>query len=481
VTPTVRLGAGHFLAEIASLSGAPALVDGDAADDVEGIVIEPEQVRALVIAEAELGERVMRALILRRVGLIERGATGPVLIGDPESKRVHELRTFLERNGQPYAHLDPASDVHAAAIVKESAASETDTLAVLPGGHVLVNPSIDALARAIGMLDSHECNALIDVVVVGAGPAGLATAVYAASEGLDVVVLDCRAYGGQAGASARIENYLGFPTGISGRALTGRAFVQAQKFGAEMLIPAEAASLDCRRADPDGALVLSLSDGRRLRARHRRRGERGALQAPGPRGPRRLRRPRRVVLGERDGGEALRAQGGRAGRRRQLGRPGRGVPRVARRARARAGARRRPRGDDVEIPDRAHRGDAEHRDPPAHRGHRAARRRAARPRGDRVALPRHRRRRALRHRHLFLFIGADPETGWLAGCGIGLDAKGFVRTGAGSDSLETSVPGVFAVGDVRSGSVKRVGSAIGEGAAVVAQIHRHLASRRVAH
>ena len=171
VTPTVRLGPGHFLAEIASLSGAPALVDGDAADDVTGYVIEPEQVRALMIAEAELGERIMRALILRRVGLIERGATGPVLIGDPASARLLELRTFLERNGQPHATLDPTQDDEAATIVRQLAASASDTVALTSTGHPLVNPTIDALARALGMVDTHECTEIADVIVVGAGPA----------------------------------------------------------------------------------------------------------------------------------------------------------------------------------------------------------------------------------------------------------------------------------------------------------------------
>jgi thioredoxin reductase (NADPH) len=480
VTPTVRLGAGHFLAEIASLSGAPALVDGDAADDVEGIVIEPEQVRALVIAEAELGERIMRALILRRVGLIERGATGPVLIGDPESKRVLELRTFLERNGQPHAHLDPASDASAAAIVKEAAASATDTLAVMPGGGVLVNPSIDGLARAIGMVDSHECNALIDVVVVGAGPAGLATAVYAASEGLNVVVLDCRAYGGQAGASARIENYLGFPTGISGRALTGRAFVQAQKFGAEMLIPAEAASLDCRRADPDGALVVKLADGRRLRART-------VVVASGAR----YKRPDLAGLDDHEGRGVwywASAMEAKLCEREEVALVGGGNSAGQAAVFLAAHAERvhmLVRGDGLSetmssyLVERIQQNEKIELHPRTEvttlncdDGGRLCgitwrcRDKAADERRD--------------VRHLFLFIGADPETGWLAGCGVRLDAKGFVVTGADSDSLETSVPGVFAVGDVRSGSVKRVGSAIGEGAAVVARIHRHLASPRVA-
>ncbi|MES1163659.1 MAG: FAD-dependent oxidoreductase, partial [Rhizobacter sp.] len=162
---------------------------------------------------------------------------------------------------------DSEQDASAAALMEQYGAAPGEPLAVCPDGSVLVNPSDNALARCIGMVDTIEHTELFDVAVVGAGPAGLATAVYAASEGLRVVVLDCRSYGGQAGASARIENYLGFPTGISGGALAGRAYVQAQKFGAEMLIPAEVQSLDCARTGPDRELTIHLADGRKLRAR----------------------------------------------------------------------------------------------------------------------------------------------------------------------------------------------------------------------
>ena len=156
--------------------------------------------------------------------------------------------------------VDATEDAGAAALLEQyGAAAECSWSA--PNGSVLLNPTEDALARCLGMLDTVEHDELFDVAVVGAGPAGLATAVYAASEGLRVVVLDCRSYGGQAGASARIENYLGFPTGISGQALAGRAFVQAQKFGAEMMIPAQAAALDCARPGPDGELALRLATG----------------------------------------------------------------------------------------------------------------------------------------------------------------------------------------------------------------------------
>src|SRR5438105_7603220 len=267
VVPIVHQGPGHFLAEVGTLSGRPSLVDGHADEDVEALLVPPGQLRALIIAEADLGERLVRALILRRVALIEAGHSGPVLIGQPQSAEVLRLRTFLRRNGQPHHVVDASVDVDAAALMEQYGAAVGEALVVCPDGEVLLNPSADTLARCIGMVDTDPRHELFDVAVVGAGPAGLATAVYAASEGLHVVVLDCRAFGGQAGASARIENYLGFPTGISGQALAGRAFVQAQKFGAEMLIPAEVRSLDCRRGCDKAALAITLADGRQLKAR----------------------------------------------------------------------------------------------------------------------------------------------------------------------------------------------------------------------
>src|SRR5437868_6085737 len=268
VTPVIDQGPGQFLAEIGQLSGRVALVDGHAEGDVETLLIAPEQLRALLVAEAELGERIMRALILRRVSLIQGGVGGPVLIGPSSLGDTARLQNFLARNGQPHHVLDPASDKDAADLVARYLASRADLpLVVCPDGTVLRNPSETALALAVGMITNHAHEKLYDVAVVGSGPAGLATAVYAASEGLSVAVFDARAFGGQAGASARIENYLGFPTGISGQALAGRAFNQAQKFGATMLIPAEIVRLDCEPADKGEPFALQLGDGRSVRAR----------------------------------------------------------------------------------------------------------------------------------------------------------------------------------------------------------------------
>src|SRR3984885_14841286 len=266
VTPVIDQGPGQFLAEIGQLSGRVALVDGHAEGDVETLLVPPERLRALLIAEADLGERIMRALILRRVNLIQGGAGGPVLIGPSDSSGVVRLQGFLVRNGYPHHLLDPVADTDAAELIARYSPSPADwPLVVAPDGTVLRNPSESELARAMGMLRALTKDKVYDVAVVGSGPAGLSTAVYAASEGLAVAVCDRRAFGGQAGASARIENYLGFPTGISGLALTARAFNQAQKFGAEIMIPVVVKELDCSRQD--GAFALKLEDGEVLRAR----------------------------------------------------------------------------------------------------------------------------------------------------------------------------------------------------------------------
>jgi thioredoxin reductase (NADPH) len=263
IVPIAELGPGDFIAEVGQLSGRPSLVDCHAKTDTEALLVPTENLRALLIAEAELGEQIMRALILRRVALIEQGAGGPVLIGLETSPDMIRLQGFLSRNGYPHQVLDPAGDRDAKALVERYAPEPSDLpLAVCPDGSVLKNPDEAELAHCIGMVRVDTPDRTYDVAVVGAGPAGLATAVYAASEGLSVIVFDAIAYGGQAGESARIENYLGFPSGISGRALAGRAFVQAQKFGAEMAIPIEVTRLECMTKP----LALKLSDGRRIPA-----------------------------------------------------------------------------------------------------------------------------------------------------------------------------------------------------------------------
>ena len=226
---------------------------------VEALVIAPDRLRSLLIAEAELGERIMRALILRRVGLIETGGGGPVIIGDADDSDVLRLENFLSRNGHPHQRLDPKTDAEARALIERFHLEDTALPIVLcPGGQLLQNPDEMKLARCIGLVGPIDPERIYDVAIVGSGPAGMAAAVYAASEGLSVLVLDCRSFGGQAGASARIENYLGFPTGITGMALMARAYNQAQKFGAEFAIPAQVRR---PRAAQDGARKrLHLAD-----------------------------------------------------------------------------------------------------------------------------------------------------------------------------------------------------------------------------
>ena len=435
----------------------------------------------------------MRALILRRVALIETGAGGPVLIGSPDAPDVARLRNFLARNGIPHMLLDPAADADAQAFVEHYAPGNDDMpLVACPDGSVLRNPAESVLGRCIGMLDTGSADEVYDVAIAGAGPAGLATAVYAASEGLSVIVIDARAYGGQAGASARIENYLGFPTGISGMALAGRAYTQARKFGARMLIPSEIVELDCDRPRDSDPLGLRLADGRTIRSRtvvlatgaRYRRPDCADLQAMEGRGVWYWASPieARMCAGQ----EVILVGGGNSA--------GQGAVFlvVARGEGVDAGARSGPCGEHVALSDRPHRRDAQHRAAHAHRDRRTQRL-AADGTGERaVAAPRHGQEETRAIRNVFLFLGADPATDWLKDCGVALDDKGFVRTGSSVDPgderaaavprlpLEASVPGVFAIGDVRAGSIKRVGGAIGEGAAVVAQVHAFIARQESA-
>src|SRR5215472_15629990 len=236
---------GNFIGELAELAGRPALVDATAEEAVEALVIAPDRLRALMIAEAELGERIMRALILRRMAILQAGIGGPIILGRAENGDVLRLEGFLRRNGHPHQLLNPETDAPAKLLIERFHVDPGQLPIVLcPSGQLLRNPGEDELARCLGLVRPIDPDRLFDVAVVGAGPAGLAAAVYAASEGLSVLVIDCRSFGGQAGASARIENYLGFPTGITGLALMARAYNQAQKFGAEMAIPNEVVRLD---------------------------------------------------------------------------------------------------------------------------------------------------------------------------------------------------------------------------------------------
>ena len=481
ITPVIDQGPGQFLAEIGQLSGRVAVVDGHAEGDVETLLIPPDKLRALLVAEADLGERIMRALILRRVNLIQGGVGGPVLIGPPNSSAVAGLQNFLIRNGYPHHLLDPERDGDAAEIIARYSPSPSDwPLVVAVDGAVRRNPTESELARALGMIGGPRGERIYDVAIVGCGPAGLATAVYAASEGLSVVVLDSRAFGGQAGASARIENYLGFPTGISGQALAGRAFTQAQKVGADVMIPMSARSLDCSRKD--GAFALMMESGEELRsravvvasgARYRRPGiehlskyeGRGVWYWASP-VEARLCAGQEVALvgGGNSAGQAAVFLSGHARKVNMLIRGGGLGASMSRYLIERIEAT-----PNIDLMFNAEVVALEGNDSTLERI-RWRSRLSGEEEGSDI-------------RNLFLFVGADPATGWLDGCGVTVDRAGFVVTGAQSElnlgravsTLETSIPGVFAVGDVRSGSVKRVGGAIGEGAQVVAELHGYLA------
>jgi thioredoxin reductase (NADPH) len=476
--PIVTYGPGSFLGELAQLSGQPSLVDARATSPVETFVIPTRRLRDVLVAEAELGERIMRALILRRVGLLESGVGGPVIVGRADHPDVLRLAGFLARNGQPHHELDPDADASARTLVESFHVDASELpIVVCTNGRMLRNPSEVELAGCLGLVRAIDPTRRYDVAIVGAGPAGLAAAVYGASEGLSVIVLDARAFGGQAGASARIENYLGFPTGISGLALMARAFNQAQKFGAEMAIPDEAVRLERDTGGGGPGFTVWLANGERVRARsvviasgarYRRlelenlAGVEGSVHYWASPLEAKLCSGQEVALvgAGNSAGQAVvylasnvakvwvlvRGRSLEASMSRYLVERIAGLPNVevllqteVLALEGRGGALEAIRWRNVST-------GAETRRP---------------------------------IRHLFSFIGADPNTSWLSGSGVGLDAKAFVRSGAdvaaGRGALETSQDGVFAIGDVRAGSTKRVAAAVGEGAQVIAAIHALLA------
>jgi thioredoxin reductase (NADPH) len=481
----VSLSEGQFSGEVSSLSGRGTLAAARAGPNgCTALPFDATHIRALVVGSAEIGELMMRAFILRRVVLIEEGRGGSVLIERGTSPDFIRLQGFLSRNGYPYIVLDAETDEEARATLERFGVQPHELpLMICPTGEILKCPSDAAVGMCLGITPQLDPRMVYDVAVVGAGPAGLAAAVYGASEGLSVIVLDQRAFGGQAGASARIENYLGFPTGISGQALAGRAFTQAQKFGAEIAIPLEVTRLDCGGAHGREPFRLEIANGEAVRAR-------AVVIASGAR----YRRPDIDNLSDFDGngvsywassieaklceGEevALIGGGNSAGQAVVFLAPkvkhlhlivrGKGLEAtMSRYLIDRIGALPNVSlHTDTEVV--ALQGD----------GNAGLTKAVFRKRADGTT-------KDVALRHLFLFIGADPNAGWLDGC-VAEDAKGFVVTGAGFSTqdvaraplpLETSMPGVFAIGDVRANSTKRVGAAIGEGAAVVAQIHQVLA------
>lgn len=469
----------HFMGEVGQLSGGVSFFDARAGTALTALLVAPERLRALVIAEAELGERIMRALILRRMGYIEARVGGPLLIDSPVASRLIAMEGFLTRNGVPHRVLDPAIEADARAFLNAMSATDDDLpIVICPDGSTLRNPTRRELAARVGLLPRLDPEQCYDLVVVGAGPAGLATAVYASSEGLCVAVLEAQAIGGQAGASSRIENYLGFPTGISGQALAGRAFIQAKKFGADVVIPGVVERLVC--SDPDRYL-LHLTDGAVLQARavviatgaeYRRptidglsQGERDGIHFWASPVEAKLCHDQEIVLvgGGNSAGQAAVYLARRASKVCMLVR-GPGIKDtmsnyLVERLHARPNIEIWPHSeiDRLEFDDAGLLCKVGWSNPVT---------------GDVCEKP---------IRHLFLFIGASPCTRWLADCNVAIDESGFVLTGAAArptamnpPNLMTSKDGLFAIGDVRSGSTKRVAAAVGEGAAVVAQVHAYL-------
>ncbi|SEL27113.1 thioredoxin reductase (NADPH) [Nitrosovibrio tenuis] len=487
--PVVESGPGNFTGEVGQLSGRPALAYGRALGVVEALVIDPPSLRAVVVAEAELGERIMRALILRRMGLIETGGGGPLLIGPPGTAGMVRLQGFLSRNGHPHLVLDPALDSVAEDVMKLHQPHPNELpLVVCPDGTVLKCPTERELAHRLGLYIELNAEDVYDVAIVGAGPAGLAAAVYAASEGLSVLVLDTHSFGGQAGASSRIENYLGFPTGISGQALAGRAYVQAQKFGAKMVVPVKAMALDCSGFP----YALQLDCGVRISAKT-------VIIATGAR----YRRPAIPELEKYEGRgvyywvspieaalcrqeEVVLVGGGNSA--------GQAIVFLASHA---AHVHHLIRGPDLTksmskyLIDRIG----------------SLTNVTLYPESEIVSIEGceegvggvqwHNRKDGSKQtkslQRIFLFVGADPNTDWLENCGVKVNDKGFVCTGSDLPSidfertahsqndyrplsLETSIRGVFAIGDVRASSTKRVAAAVGEGASVVVQVHARLAA-----
>lgn len=467
-------GAGQFAGELHLFNERAILLSGRATEGTRILRIERQAFQRMVSAEPDIGETVMRAFILRRVELIASGLGGVTVVGSPHGPDTHRIRGFLSRNAHPYRMLDLDENSDDGPVPDEFAIIEADLpLVVLPNGETLSKPSNAELARALGIDEEAERDKVYDVAVVGAGPAGLAASVYAASEGLATIAIEGEAPGGQAGTSSRIENYLGFPTGISGQALAGRAQVQAQKFGTKLAIGRNVADLDCSVRP----YVLTLDDGARVRAR-------SVVIATGA-------RYRRLDLPDYDrlegcgiyyaatpmeaqlcsAREAIVIGGGNS-----AGQAAMFLSRICSHVHVLVRAKGLAATMSDYLVQRL-------TDSPTITVHAFSE--VVRVEGGRYLqyvtwknrVTGQNRRCAVAG--LFVMIGADPNTAWLKDC-VQLDDKGFVLTGRMTDETsapspyETALPGIFAVGDVRAGSVKRVASGVGEGSVVISAVHQVL-------
>jgi thioredoxin reductase (NADPH) len=476
---------GEFTGDVDMLSGRAALVEGKAAKDGRVLELDTGELRRAVDQLPDLGRVLVSAFLMRRRLLLEEGFEGVRIIGSRFSPEAHRLRDFASRNGIPYRWMDLETDEEAESLLRQFNVPASATPIVMDGsGEWHSNPSLGDIGACMGMVSRMEEGRIYDLVVVGAGPAGLAASVYAASEGLDVIAAESLAPGGQAGTSTMIENYLGFPEGITGEQLTQNALVQAQRFGARITVPCTVRSLGIE----GGERIVTLTDGARLRARcvliatgvsYRKlelptfaEFEGAGIYYAAPHREAQLCRGEDVVVvgGGNSAGQAIV----------HLAKYARRVHVVIRKSDLGASMSRYlvsqidnltnvtvHRGCTVSgLEGNGRLGAVQLRDGP--NGH-----------------------QRLETGSLFLFIGADANTAWLRGC-VELDRKGFVLTGteippgiAETDHwrsvgrapflLETSLPGVFAAGDVRSASVKRCASAVGEGAIAVSFVHAHIA------
>lgn len=475
---------GEFTGEVSMLSGRRALVRGRVSEPGEVIELDREHLLTLVQTDTELGEIFMRAFILRRLELIAHGIGDVVLIGSRHCAGTLRIKEFLTRNGHPHAYIDLDTDTGVQALLDNFHVGVADIPVVICRGEVVLrNPTNLQIADCLGFNAAIDETHLRDVVIIGAGPAGLAAAVYGASEGLDVLVIEGHAPGGQAGSSSKIENYLGFPTGVSGQVLAGRAYDQAQKFGAQIMIARGAKRLGCAkkpyaielaenvRVPARTVIIATGADYRRLPLRNLPQFEGTGVYYGATFIEAQVCRDEEVIVvgGGNSAGQAAVFLAQSAKRVHMLIRADGLADTMSRYL-----IRRIEESPAIDLRTRTEivglDGDG-HLERVQWRNHRTA------------------TTETRDIRHVFVMTGAVPSTAWLDGC-LALDAKGFIKTGPDLTAddltaaawplarpphlLETSLPGVFAVGDVRGGNVKRVASAVGEGSIAVAFVHRVL-------
>jgi len=460
--------AGQFTGEIDLFNDRKILVSGRTVGETRVSRIGRAAFARMIAAEPDIGEVIMRAFILRRVGLVQHQTGGATLLGPAHSADVVRLNSFLTRNTYPHRVIDTEEDADGLGFLDHFGIAKADLPVVLCDGHVLRNPSNHALADCLGLSLDIDPDHLHDLVVVGAGPAGLAAAVYGASEGLSTLIIEGTAPGGQAGTSSKIENYLGFPTGISGQALAGRALMQAQKFGARLAVSRDVTEIDCGGGD---SYSLTLEGGAKVKgrsvviasgARYRKldlpdydRFEGAGIHyaATAMEAGLCADRPVVVVGGGNSAGQAVMFLSRTVSHVHMLVRSGGLAATMSNYLIERIEASDRitlhPYCAVTGLEGDAHLEAVTWFD---------------------TSLDKEVRQEV---GALFVMIGAVPNTDWLNHC-LELDKNGFVVTGSPLSPYETTRPGLFAVGDVRSGSVKRVASGVGEGSVVVQAIHRYL-------